>query len=81
MLDRPCLELTELDFYLADSSKKTYVDGKPRMTEVPVAAIMPCNPVTKIDANDQQDAGTESSTLEIEERSPAFTLEAHAEHF
>ena len=54
---------------------KNVVDEKPCVTEVPVFTL------SKIDARNQQDTGTTSITLEVEERSSSFTSEIHAEHF
>mmetsp|Transcript_20501 Transcript_20501/g.25240 ORF Transcript_20501/g.25240 Transcript_20501/m.25240 type:complete len:122 (+) Transcript_20501:681-1046(+) len=81
MMDGPCLEFTTLDFLLATSSKKTIVDGKPQVTEVPTATLISCAPMTKIDASEQPDTDTTSITLEVEERSSTFTSEVHSEHF
>ena len=61
--------------------KKTIVDEKPRMTEVPVDALMPCAPMTQIYSNDQQDADDTYFALEAEERSSILTSEVHYEHF
>mmetsp|Transcript_20502 Transcript_20502/g.25245 ORF Transcript_20502/g.25245 Transcript_20502/m.25245 type:complete len:93 (+) Transcript_20502:772-1050(+) len=52
------------------------------MTEVPVATLLSCAPMAKIDAGNQTDTDITSISVEAEvERSSKFTAEVHAEHF
>ena len=81
MIDGPCLESTTLDLSLATLSIKNIVDGNPHVTKFPVAALVSCAPMIKIDTSDQKDTDTTSIALELEERSSPFTSEIHSEHF